>query len=347
MSFPRWLGLSFAAAIAAAFGACSNASGETGGAAATITGGSGGAGGSGGDTTIITTTTTTTPEAGPIECKGLSTNVPKGDCDALQQDCPPGQSCRPAFVDGGYVTNCAISTGLKTAGEACNTVSECVDGLFCILDKCTPVCCRDDSVPCAGGICNVSAKYGSYNMYFCHYAPTCDLLTPNACATGLECHIEDVKQGLATCGEPSGAKAPNLGPCNFINDCGNMQQCQGPTTNNPGVCRYYCWLDAQGGTPAGLGGCPEGQSCKNKVGTATLNFGVPGLGLCFLDATTPDGGTDGGDAGDAGDAGGEGGSGTGGTTTGSGGMATGGMGPGGSTGSGGATAVGGAGVGGS
>jgi hypothetical protein len=342
MSFPRWLGLSFVAAIAAAFGACSSGSDGTGGDTTTVVGGSGGSGGSGSTTTIITTTTTPTPEAGPIECKGLSTNVPKGDCDALQQDCPLGQSCRPAFVDGGYLTSCAVSTGLKTAGETCNSISECTDGLFCVLDKCTPVCCRDDNEPCAGGICNVSAKYGTYNMYFCHYAPTCDLLTPNACATGLQCHIEDVSQGLATCGEPSGANAPNLGSCNFINDCGDMQQCQGATTNNPGVCRYYCWLDSAPGTPAGLGGCPDDQTCKNKVGTSTLNFGVPGLGLCFANNPNADAGTDGGDAGDAG---GSGGSGMGGSGAGGSGSGTGGVGPGGSKGSGGTT--GGAGAGGS
>lgn len=305
MSFPRWLGLSFLTAIAAAFGACTEGSGAGGSSSTTSAsfGGEGGVGGGTTTTTFVTTTSDTAPEAGPIVCKGMSTNVPKGDCDALQQDCPPGQSCRPVLAEGSYRTMCLPSAGLKSAGETCAVESECRDGLFCVLGKCSPVCCRDDNVPCAGGICDVSSKYGAYNMYFCHYAPTCDLLTPNACAEGTACHVEDVKQGLATCAEPSGANSHDLGPCEFLNDCPDMEQCYSPTATIQKVCRYYCWLDAPEGTPAGLGGCPEAQSCRSKSGTVGISFGVTGLGLCFLDTTVPDAGTDSGPHTDAGDSG--------------------------------------------
>jgi hypothetical protein len=319
MSLLRWLGASFAVAIAAAsFAACKSSGASTGGAGGTGTGGAGTGG------ALVTTSSSSSgsmPEAG-LECKGTYGSVPKGECDLWLQDCPPGQTCKPAQSGSDYTTQCVAGGGLKTGGEECFAPNECAEKLFCVSGKCSPVCCRDNAAGCNGAICNISAQVGQYELFFCHYAPKCTLLTENACPEGLDCHIEDAIQGLATCGEPSGTPAGDMGGCQFINDCPNMEQCYN------GTCHFYCWANAAPGTAAGLGGCPEHQVCKTSAGGKKIDYGVSGLGLCFSDGTIePDAGSDAGS--DAGNTGG-GGSGTGGGNTsgsGTGGGNTGGAGP--------------------
>ena len=38
---------------------------------------------------------------------------------------------------------------------------------------------------------------------------------------------------------------------------------------------------------AGLGGCPTGQECRSSYGGKSIDFGVPNVGLCFSDGSTP------------------------------------------------------------
>jgi len=290
MSSLRWLGLAFTAAIAAAsFAACKSGSTSTGGGG-TSTGGAGGTGSGG----VLSTSSSSSgmPDAGLLECVGKYSNVPKGECDLWLQDCPPGETCRPAASGGDYTTQCAPGGGLKTAGEVCYSANECAEKLYCIAGKCSPVCCRDNAAGCNGAICDINVKIGQYEAFFCHYAPRCELLTANACPDGLDCHIEDPKQGLATCAEPSGNPAPDLGPCQFLNDCEDMQQCY--SFGSSATCHYYCWTNAAPGAAPGLGGCPEHQACKTTFGGQKVDYGVPNLGLCFSDGTGPDGGSDGG-----------------------------------------------------
>src|SRR5262249_40588594 len=156
-------------------------------------------------------------------------------------------------------------------GEDCSAPNECAEKLYCISGKCSPVCCRDNAAGCNGAICDISAQVGQYEMFFCHYAPKCTLLTDDACPAGLDCHIEDVTQGLATCGVPSGTVSPDLGACQFLNDCANMEQCWS------GACHFYCWPNAAPGTAPGLGGCPAHQICKTAAGGQKIDYGVPNL----------------------------------------------------------------------
>jgi hypothetical protein len=266
----------------------------TGGSGAGTTSSTGGAGTGGTGSTGTGGATSSTGagqvDAGPIVCKSTSSfsTVPKGSCDILQQDCPSGQTCAPRQVGADFQTVCVGLTGLKTAGELCYSDGECDAKLFCIDTKCTPVCCRDNDEPCNGGTCDINVAFGTHNIFVCHFAPKCDLLTPNACPTGLDCHIEDTTQGLATCGSPNGTTGPELSPCMFLNDCGTMQQC----FQSDSLCHYYCNPGDTTKAP-GLGGCPPYEDCLTKYNGADLGLGVAGLGLCFPNGTAPpDAGSD-------------------------------------------------------
>lgn len=272
MGVRRWVGIWFAAGMVAA---CSSS--ETP-ATSTPTTSAGGAGGSSG----VTTSSSAGGAGGevPLMCFAQYTTVPKGECDLLKQDCPLGSTCAPMPSDGDYVSMCKPSAGLKSAGETCYSEAECKAKLFCVAGKCAAVCCRDDNRPCNGGICDITVPFGIRKVYFCHYAPKCDLLTPNACPLGLGCHIEDKDQGLATCVAPSGTPAPDLGPCLYLNDCDDMEQCYATGTSGTSTCHYYCFLSGSSAAP-GLGGCPDGQTCQSSYQGKAIDFGVPNVGLCF------------------------------------------------------------------
>src|ERR1700749_1632102 len=100
--------------------------------------------------------------------------------------------------------------------------------------------------------------YGAGHMLFCRYAQKCELFMENACPMGFGCRIEDTNQGLATCGQPSGAFAPDLGTCKFLNDCADMEHCY--ASGGTSTCHYYCKVAGSSEGP-GLGGCPTGQIC--------------------------------------------------------------------------------------
>ena len=300
MSAHRWLLLPFAASLAAAvFVACEGESGTTSGG-----------GGEGGQTVASSSSSSSSSgtggaEAGPVECTAVYSTFTKDQCDVLQQDCPLGQTCKPVSSSGVYKTKCVASNGLKTSGERCHSENECVAGLFCVggkLDaKCAPVCCDSIEDYCNGGTCNYNYGFAGTTGYMkiCRYATECQLLTENACEPGLDCHIEDREQGLATCGSPSSNPSPNLGPCTFLNDCGNMQDCFG--AQGATKCHYYCYLGDTESAP-GLGGCPAGQKCSTKVGPFPVDYNIDGVGLCIVDpnAIPPDAGDGGPATGDAG-----------------------------------------------
>ncbi len=70
-------------------------------------------------------------------CSGAQTNIPKGECDLLQQDCPD-KTCVP------------VGNGAEGAGQ----------GVFCV-DVCTPVCCPD----CGSDSCNEGPAYKQVDRY--------------------------------------------------------------------------------------------------------------------------------------------------------------------------------------
>jgi hypothetical protein len=299
-----WLGLCFAIAVtAAAFSSCGHsvmgATGTGGGGAA----GTGGSGGSGGATP--SSSSSGMPEAGPISCTTLYTTIPKGTCDLLQQDCPAGETCEPTPNGSGFTTICVGSTGLKTVGETCYSQGECDAKLFCVDGKCTQVCCHENNEPCDGVLCSLTVTYGSDFMDVCHYAVMCELLTPGACPTGFGCHVEDASQSLATCIQPSGNDAPELGPCKYLNDCGDNQQCFAPN-GGTATCHYYCYLGGPTSAPPGAGGCPQGEACVASYDGTSTNEGFSGVGLCYPTGGPADAGDDaGGDDAGGDDAGGD------------------------------------------
>lgn len=254
--------------------------------------GTGGAGGTGSTTTKATsvgtgststgmtgpttTSTTTSTGSGPISCSGAQTNVPKGECDLLQQDCANGKTCVP--VDNGtgggapLSTACLGDAGLKAPGSSCTTDTECQKGLFCFFDVCTPVCCPDvGSNSCNGGDCDLTITLPAPNTdkFFtvCTFSPQCTLFDPTTCAAGYGCQPKSA--GLMTCAKLNMPTVPEGGTCNAANDCDTMSVCVG----TPGVCRLMCDPATPQAAPK-MGGCAANKTCQ----PTNLNpFGMTGL----------------------------------------------------------------------
>src|SRR5689334_4949211 len=146
----RWLVIALVATVAASVvpscqGGQQTTTGPGGGGSSSHSSAS--SSGTGGDT-----------DSGPVQCDSTYSTFPKGECDVLQQDCPPGKTCKPVPANGDYTTKCVLASGLKTAGEPCFSDSECDAKLFCVggqLDaKCAAVCCESIKDYCNGGTCN-------------------------------------------------------------------------------------------------------------------------------------------------------------------------------------------------
>jgi hypothetical protein len=230
-----------------------------------------------------------------------------------------------------WTTSCTSAPGLKSADEDCWTRSECIAGLVCVgavqghAGTCVAFCCPSNNEPCNGGLCNNLAEWGpNATTYTCSYGKQCELLTANACPSGDQCHLQPAAgMGVAICFTPSPTPEPELGPCQYLNDCGDMQQCHMGVSG--GTCLWYCALTgSKTSQPPGLGGCPKGEMCASGDQGGPFNLGVANVGLCIPNGGQPDAGpdaSDGGggnddagsdasdaatnDAGDAGDAGDE------------------------------------------
>lgn len=290
MASPRWLAVPALVTLSAvAFSACSSVatptSSTSGGSSAASSSGTGG----GGAATATTATGAggSTEDAGPLSCKlHTYSTIKSGPCDLLAQDCAEGKTCKELqYANGSWGTRCVTANGLKGEGEACTVDDECRAKLTCVGGRCTPVCCAATNEPCLGGLCNLTISLdsaGKVTKQVCLYSEACDLLTANACDNGDVCQIRDPEQGLATCFPPSGF-VPDLGPCHFLNECADMENCLDGTPTKAGKCRFYCYLNQPDPTspPAGLGGCPVGQTChKSPVAGAGFDFHVPNVGLC-------------------------------------------------------------------
>jgi hypothetical protein len=294
MASPRWLAVPALVTLSAVvFSACSSvatptSSATSSGASSSSASGSGGAGGSDATTATVTSAGGSTEDAGPLSCKlHTYSTIKSGPCDLLAQDCAEGKTCKELqYANGSWGTQCVTASGLKGEGEACKVDEECRAKLTCAAGRCAPVCCGATNEPCLGGICNLFIQLdntGKVNKQVCHYAQACDLLTEKACDPGFACHVEDNKQGLATCVQPSGDQAGDLGPCHYLNDCADMEHCLGGTPTKAGKCHFYCDLDqANPASPgAALGGCPAGQVCTAaKVDNIPFTLGLANIGLC-------------------------------------------------------------------
>lgn len=288
MAFPRWLPISvFVPFAAATFAACSEGASPTTGTASSAssssTGGTSGVGGAPG-TTAVSGTGGAAPDAGPLVCMSHSySNIKQGSCDLLQQDCPPSYTCRERpGANGIWTSECILTHGLKSEGEKCVSPEECLEKLSCEAGRCTPICCEDSNAPCLGGLCDLVIQLGNkFTKRVCHYAKACELLTEEACEPGFRCHIEAVAQGLSTCIiEAPGPAVPDLGTCSYLNECGDMEHCQ--PHNGTAQCHFYCVLGQANpfSPPAGLGGCPAGQTCQSVIDGMEVKLGIPTIGLC-------------------------------------------------------------------
>lgn len=256
----------FAAALAGCMDGSGTTAGGSGGAGGTPT--VGGDGGTGGLTMTMTTTTTTTTA---LTCSmPVSTPEITGDCDLLQQDCPPGKTCVPA----GTATVCQSSGGLKGPGKTCNLnngTKECQAGLFCIgsfdIGICTRPCCKETKEPCGGGDCNLNVNFPNTTVTMCSYAETCTLFADGTCDPGLQCQLVYPMAGQAVCTLPAPVSALEGESCSAINECAASLVCFG------GKCRYNCLLSG-GVTEPGKGGCPEMQTCSDAYPQVDNDYGV-------------------------------------------------------------------------
>jgi hypothetical protein len=272
------LSCALALSCAAPFLACgSEETGDDGSPASSSSAGTGGATSS---SSVASSSSASSSGAGaaPLTCPASSapySTLDKGTCDLLAQNCTnPGEACEPASVSGVFKPKCVQNDGLKGVKTPCSASSECQGGLYCVFGLCSPVCCPATNEPCEGGTCNIefageTNNYGAgEHIRLCSFLVQCELLTASACAAGTECHVQDAATGLSLCVPPNGANVQEGGACQYINDCGDMQECFG------GVCRYYCRVsDAGAGTP-GLGGCIDGQTCLE------ADYGVDDVGIC-------------------------------------------------------------------
>lgn len=241
-------------------------SGPASSSSSSSTGGTGGTGGmepetGGGGNTLIDC-----PPGG-----NQPTTIPQGDCNILQQTCPIGYGCEPVNVAGQWTTNCVPGNGLKEAGNACVSDAECKPGLQCVFEKCSPVCCPNNDLPCEGGLCNTTDTQSvpGHTTYYCSYLPTCTLFDPGACNGGVDGNCYP-NTGSAFCVPPVPPISGAGEPCQNLNNCESNQLC----VNTTNTCQWACYLDMSSTTP-GAGGCPAGENCTD------VGFGIPNIGICL------------------------------------------------------------------
>jgi hypothetical protein len=273
-----------ASAVGLGVAACGDSEGTTSttegnGGDSTSTQNTGGSGGMGSTSTMNTTSTMST-STGPLTCTSEYTNIPAegSECDLLQQNCGPNQTCDVVGdAEGNITLGCLPANGVKGVGQDC-AQGECQPGLMCI-GQCTPVCCKDTNEPCGAGVCNVTVTLSDpegnpteFTYVVCAYDPACTIFDPTSCPDGQDCHLS-AEPGLATCSPPSNMPVDEGEPCMYVNDCADSQICI--TVAEPD---YFCrWLCTTGSPEEpGLGGCPDGQSCQPYP-----DAGFPNMGICL------------------------------------------------------------------
>jgi len=253
-------------------GAMGGTGGGTGGTIST--GGAGGGGGSGGQASG--------------DCPDQVSSI-TGECDLFKQDCAPGKMCAVTSSGSGGATPAAAScvtaqNGLKDRGMSCQGDTECMNGMLCISNRCSPYCCPTTGAPCGTGTCDVHLTFNDNDATWamvCGYDISCQLFE-HQCQTPAECHLSQADQGISVCDAPSASHVAEGEVCTYRNDCGDDEMCNrnGADLGNGGTtgkCRYLCKVDTWQSLMVGNGGCVAGQPCNN-MGIAAL----PNLGVCML-----------------------------------------------------------------
>lgn len=261
--------------LALSFGACKGeVESESGGSAGTTSNSSGMAGMGGASASSSSSSSSGTGGKEILTCPvNVATfDITKGECDFLNQDCPPGKTCEPFTFNGNTTTKCLDAPGIKGIGVPCGSHNECQSGLFCGF-YCSPPCCPDDNKPCPGG-CNFTVPFaGGHTANICTLTQGCVLFTANPCVDpGFYCHY-DSKKGSGICAPLTGnLMEPTEGQaCQFLNDCGSTQFCFQNT------CRMSCLVD-KAGEPPEMGGCPPNRYCT-QLSDAPPAY--PMLGVCL------------------------------------------------------------------
>ena len=259
-------------AVGIGFGACSGD--DPGGAGPSTTTQTTSAGGS----TTTSSSSSGGGGQGPIQCSDTYTTI-TGECDLLKQDCPPGDECAVKTMGGTGSTCRSAQNGLKDRGMQCTSPSECMNGMVCANNRCSPFCCPSTDEPCGSGTCDVQLNFaaGQWAMV-CSYLQSCTLFA-HQCTSPQECHIGDVNLGVAVCDSPSDSHVGEGEVCQYRNDCGDDQICNRSGADlgdggNLGKCRYLCQVDGQSLAP-GEGGCPASQTC-----TTLSKPALPNIGKC-------------------------------------------------------------------
>jgi hypothetical protein len=218
------------------------------------------------------------------ECAEQTSSI-TGECDLYKQNCPVGKMCAVTGGTGGgnpaAATCVNAQNGLKDRGMDCQAETECMNGMLCLDNHCTPFCCPATDQPCGSGTCDVHVTFAENIATWammCGYSQSC-VLFAHQCTSPDECHIAQAEQGISVCDAPAGSHVDEGGVCTYRNDCGDDQMCNRNGADDGGAtgkCRYNCntTLTQQ---PAGSGGCPGGQQCNN------MNIeAMPNIGVCML-----------------------------------------------------------------
>jgi hypothetical protein len=189
------------------------------------------------------------------------TSAAPGQCDPIDQNCPPGQTCS---VQNGQ-TVCVPHAGSATFFAACASDDDCAGGLLCGNGRCTRPCCPAlERVLCGyQGRCSLQLGDASATLKACSFSPPCDPWSgscagyPESTCAGSQPH----------CSYFIGTSPSIDQPCSFGNECEDSQVCW--TDQGNSLCRWLCKYSNTGapqsgqvGGPEGGGGCPTGQACK-------------------------------------------------------------------------------------
>jgi len=157
-------------------------------------------------------------------------------CDAILQDCGPGQKCALIVTNVGAQTGFpgCWSNGDKGIGVSCtsaamvDTADDCIAGSHCVFGTCHEICKLDTAACSDGGCVGVNNLESQFDICL----PSCDPLA-STCIAGEGCYM--LAQG-SVCAPVIGAGVAPHGACDSPNECAAGSGC----FNTPGECLAYC-----------------------------------------------------------------------------------------------------------
>ncbi|MEM6990130.1 MAG: hypothetical protein AAF721_06525 [Myxococcota bacterium] len=241
----------------------------------------------GSESTGAAVTDSTTDDPADDSTTGAPLSCPEGDglgeCNTLEQDCPPGQRCVPTGIGGTWsTTECKpIDAAPADVGEPCVPTNEvtsgddnCGEGLVCwqfggMQTECLGLCgCGSEGPECPVGFTCAAANAGVLAVCFAN----CDPLLQN-CPNGDGCYFAesaflcspDVSDPMTGAGDP----------CSFLNDCpagtGCVDEALVTGCTSASCCAAFCEDDRD---------CPNNGQCQPFFGQGQPPMGYENVGLC-------------------------------------------------------------------